>query len=185
MKTHAFFLRFTLAVGIALIALVCVIAQTHKPGVLIHETSIKIHPGTRISGDDQKALDDVLTHYNKSLYKIWTYDRGKVVKKQGSLKGARIDKRLVAEANEAALKGVSYLALQIGSEGPPPPPSSTTPTPEPTRPVDVNPVVQHLPVRIPPPIKGKPTPTPGSTVEPMEVGEMIHRVTPILQKYGQ
>jgi hypothetical protein len=40
-------------------------------------------------------------------------------------------------------------------------------------------------VRIPPPIKGKPTPTPGSTVEPMEVGEMIHRVTPILQKYGQ
>jgi hypothetical protein len=54
-----------------------------------------------------------LKQFSKSLYKIRTYDRGKLVKTQGSLEEAQIDQMLVAEASIAAQKGVSVSTLQI------------------------------------------------------------------------
>jgi hypothetical protein len=168
MKTHPVSVGVLLPAGIALIVVVCAIAQTHAPGASIHETSVKIHPGTKISGDDQKALDAVLKNFRKSLYKIRTYDRGKLVKTQGSLEDARIDKRLVAEVNKAALKGVSETALQIGNLYEPPPPK--------------NPIADQNPAKV----KG-PTPLPITppTAEFQESERLRSRVAPILQKYSQ
>lgn len=179
MKTHAILLRVVLPAGIALIVVVCAIAQTHNPRMSIQERSIQIHPGTKITSEDQKALDAVLRKHNKSLYKIRTYDRGKVVKEQGTLENARIDQTLVAEANEAALRGVSFIALQIGSEHSA---GTTGASPLPTNtPFDNSANKQLGPSPTPPP----PPPNTNTVLSPMEVQELVSRVAPILQKYGQ
>lgn len=102
-----------LGVIIALIVAACAITQNLGPGVSVHEAFVEIYPGTNISSADQKALDAVLKQFSKSLYKIRTYDRGKLVKTQGSLEEDRIDQTLVAGAIIASQKGVSVSTLQI------------------------------------------------------------------------
>ena len=113
-KTHPILKYVALGVSIALVVVACTITQKHAPGVSIHETFVEIYPGTKISRDDQKALDAVLKNFNKSIYKIRTYDGGKLVKTQGSLADARIDQTLVANAVSASQKGVSHSALEVG-----------------------------------------------------------------------
>jgi len=113
-KKHPVPTYVVLGVIIALIVGACAITQKHGPGVSIHETFVEIYPGTQISSADQKALDAVLKQFSKSLYKIRTYDRGKLVKTQGSLEDALIDQTLVADANIASQKGVSVSTLRIG-----------------------------------------------------------------------
>lgn len=112
-KKHPVPTYVVLGVIIALIVVACAITQKHGPGVSIHETFVEIYPGTKISSADQKALDAVLKQFSKSLYKIRTYDRGKLVKTQGSLEEAQINQTLVADAIIASQKGVSVSTLQI------------------------------------------------------------------------
>jgi hypothetical protein len=88
-KKHPVPTYVVLGVIIALIVVACAITQKHGPGVSIHETFVEIYPGTKISSADQKALDAVLKQFSKSLYKIRTYDRGKLVKTQGGSSKAR------------------------------------------------------------------------------------------------
>src|SRR4029077_19958563 len=107
MKKHPFSVCVVLAVSIALVVVASTMAQKRAAGVAIHETFVGIHPGTKISSDDQKALDAVLKNFDKSLYKIRTYDRGKLVKTQGSLEDARIPEKLVAEVRKASQEGIS------------------------------------------------------------------------------
>src|SRR5262249_883179 len=116
MKKHLVCACAALAAGIVLIVVACTVTQKHGPGGYIHESYVEIYPGTKISSHDQKALDAVLKNFNKSLYKIRAYDRGKLVKTQGSLEDTRIDQTLVADAINASQKGVSVSTLQIGSQ---------------------------------------------------------------------
>ena len=131
-KKHPVPTYVVLGVIIALIVGACAITQKHGPGVSIHETFVEIYPGTKISSADQKALDAVLKQFSKSLYKIRTYDGGKLVKTQGSLEEARIDQTLVADAINASQKGVSVSTLQVCAQwkqqGPPILPASGSPT---------------------------------------------------------
>jgi hypothetical protein len=131
-KKHPVPTYVVLGVIIALIVGACAITQKHGPGVSIHETFVEIYPGTKISSADQKALDAVLKQFSKSLYKIRTYDGGKLVKTQGSLEEARIDQTLVADAINASQKGVSVSTLQVCAQwkqqGPPFSPISGSPT---------------------------------------------------------
>jgi len=113
-KKHAVPTYVMLGVIIALIVVGCAITPLLGPGVSIHEPFVEIYPGTNISSADQKALDAVLKQFSTSLYKIRTYDRGKLVKTQGSLEDARIDETLVAAAIIASQKGVSVSTLRIG-----------------------------------------------------------------------
>jgi hypothetical protein len=155
MKTHPISVCLVLAASISLIVVACTITQKHGPGVSIHETSVQIYPGTKISADDQKALDAVLKQFSKSLYKIRTYDRGKLVKTQGSLEDTRIDQTLVADAIIASQKGVSVSTLQICRFAQW---KQQSPTPS--------------------PVSGSPT-------ELEVCKRLVSRVTPILQKYSQ
>ena len=155
MKTHPISVCLVLAASISLIVVACTITQKHGPGVSIHETSVQIYPGTKISADDQKALDAVLKQFSKSLYKIRTYDRGKLVKTQGSLEDTRIDQTLVADAIIASQKGVSVSTLQI---------------------------CRFAQWRQQSP---SPSPVSGSPTELEVCKRLVSRVTPILQKYSQ
>ncbi len=167
MKKHPIWVCAALGVGIALIVVACTITPKHGPGVSIHETYVEIYPGTQISSDDQKALDAILKNFNKSLYKIRTYDRGKLVKTQGSLADARIDQTLIAAVSEASQKGVSHWTLQFGN---PPPIKIGVPN------------QTHSAVHP----RGSPTlPSPvPSTNEYRDSERLVSHVTPILQKYS-
>lgn len=154
-KKHPVSTYVVLGVIIALVVVGCVITQEHGPGVSIHETYVEIYPGTKISSADQKALDAVLKQFSKSLYKIRTYDRGKLVKTQGSLEEAQIDQTLVADAINASQKGVSVSTLQLGR-------------------------FALWKMQIP-----TPAPIPGSQTELEVSRRLVRRVTPILQKYSQ
>lgn len=114
MKKHPVRVCAVLGVSIMLIVAACTITQKHGPGVYIHETFIEIYPGTNISSDDQKALNAILKHFDKSLYKIKTYEQGKLVKTQGALEDVYIDPVLVAEVIKASQQGIPNLADQIG-----------------------------------------------------------------------
>jgi len=141
MKKQSVRVCAALALSVALIIVACTITPTHGPGVSIHETYVEIYPGTKISSKDQNALDAVLKQFNKSLYRIGTYDQGKLVKTRGSLEDTLIPQRLVAEVTKASQKGVSDLALEIGRVcaivytsknpvpvSPPPPPPMVPPS---------------------------------------------------------
>jgi hypothetical protein len=154
-KKHTVPTYVVLGVIIALIVVACAITQKHGPGVSIHETYVTIYPGTKISSADQKALDAVLKNFNKSLYKIRTYDHGKLVKTRGSLEDTRIDQTLIADVINASQKGVSHSTLQVGKSG-----MWTQQSPS------------------PPPVSGSP-------MELEMCKELVRRVTPILQKYSQ
>jgi hypothetical protein len=174
-KKHPVSVCVVLAVSIALIVVACTITQTHAPGVSINETSVQIYPGTKISSDDQKALDAVLKNFNKSLYQIRTYDRGKLVKTRGSLEDARIDQKLVAEVSKASQKGVSDSTLQLGN-----PQKFTIGWPNQA---SAN-VFTSRASSPPPPPSPSTQPTPSST-ELRVSKRLVSLVTPILQKYSR
>jgi len=154
-KKHRVPTYVVLGVIIALIVVACAITPKLGPGVSIQKTFVEIYPGTKISNADQKALDAVLKQFSTSLYKIRTYDRGKLVKTQGSLEEARINQTLVADAIIASQKGVSVSTLQIGRFAQ---------------------WKQQIPT---------PAPVPGSPTELEVSKRLVSRVTPILQKYSQ
>jgi hypothetical protein len=87
-------------------------ATPHKT-VTIENEVILLHPGTRLTKPDQKALNQILARYDKSLYKVETYKKGNVTRTQGELSDMLIDKTLAAEAADAKAKGYSNRTLQI------------------------------------------------------------------------
>ena len=157
MKKHPFSACVVLAVSIALVVVASTMAQKRVAAVSIHETFVEIHPGTKISSDDQKSLDAVLKQFNKSLYKIRTYDHGKLVKTQGSLEDVRIPQKLVAEVTKASQEGFSDSTLVLGD---PIALNWTSGTKGPT-----------------------PTPSPQSTSVQIEAKRLVKAVTPIVGKY--
>jgi len=54
-------------------------------------------PGTEVSKEDQAALSRILNQYDKSLYRISTYDNGKLTNTQGTMSDVITDKKLAAE----------------------------------------------------------------------------------------
>jgi len=162
MKKHLVLLCVVFAVSMSLGVVASAIAQKQRARVSIHETFVQIHPGAKISSDDQKALDAVLKNFNKSLYKIRTYDHGKLVRTQGSLEDARIDQKLVAKANKASQEGISDVALQIGDYGDPIAYIYQTHIPTPNSPKTIYIHSQYL-----------------------DSKQLATRIAPILQKYSQ
>jgi hypothetical protein len=168
MKVHPVSVCLALAAIIALIVGACTITRKHAPGVSIHKTSVEVYPGTKISADDQKALDAVLKNFNKSLYKIGTYDRGRLVKTQGSLADVRINQTLLAEISTASEEGVSYFASQFGDYNYD----------------DVAHAYVH-PQQVPTPFpSGWTKLPPPPTTELRNSERLVSRVAPILQKYS-
>ena len=79
----------------------------------VKDDFIVVHPGTKLSKADAKALNDVLKQYDKSLYKIKIYKNGKVTKTMGTLNDMYIDQKTVADFNEAKKAGQSERAIQL------------------------------------------------------------------------
>jgi hypothetical protein len=75
-------------------------------------------PVTELSPADAKALDEILKNYDKSLYKIVTFENG--VKKTGSENGTLEDKYICEKAaivDAARLSKASGVAIQVAGLG--------------------------------------------------------------------
>lgn len=115
------------------------------PGkVEINADNIVIHPGVKLSKPDATALNNVLQQYDKALYKIEVYNKGKTSSTSGSLLDMCVDQRTVAELKQAKEAGQSERAIQMIAPGSAVNPNSSTsgsPTPgmapvNPTKPSD-------------------------------------------------
>jgi len=112
-------LLFAAAVVFGIVVYSCT-SQTgseHGGKISITKDHILIHPGAEISREDQEAMNAVLSHYNKSLYKLQTYKNGKLVETRGKLSDVKIDKSLTSEVAQAIQNGFSDSVLQISKEG--------------------------------------------------------------------
>jgi endonuclease IV len=73
-------------------------------GVTIQTDEIIVHAGTKLSEDDEKALNDVLKNYDKKLYLVEKFQEGKLTKRVGELK---IDTQLESEVAKAKAMGIT------------------------------------------------------------------------------
>jgi hypothetical protein len=71
-------------------------------GVTITKNDIIMHAGTKLSKDDEKALNDVLKKYDKTLYRVEKLQNGKLKKSIGELK---IEGQVASELDKAKITG--------------------------------------------------------------------------------
>jgi hypothetical protein len=83
-------------------------------GVTVKEDAIVMHSGTKLSKDDEKALNDVLKKYDKKLYRVDEIKNGKLTKSIGELK---IDAQMESELAKARAMGNSDFDV-VFSPGP-------------------------------------------------------------------
>jgi hypothetical protein len=156
-----------------------------------HCPCVEITPAMNLAKQDFNDLNRVLKTFDKSLYKIETYKKGKVVKTEGTLTEDHLRKGYAAEVANAAQKtGFTGYALQAGfclltsthphasssthpaPAGSPPGGSSTHPTPTPPGGSSTHP---------------SPSPSPSETktsTKPCEESDqLMNQIEPILKKY--
>ena len=107
-----------IALGAGIVVFSCA-DKIHSTGaagkVTIQQSGILIRPGTQLSEGDQTAMNEILKSYDKSLYKIQTYENGQLKKTQGKLSDIYIDKATASEAAKAMTeKGSTQYVIQIG-----------------------------------------------------------------------
>jgi hypothetical protein len=54
-------------------------------------------PGTNVSKEDRDAMNRILSRYDKSLYRISTYENGKLLRTQGTMRDVITDKKLASQ----------------------------------------------------------------------------------------
>lgn|GEM_PF-2128376 len=206
--------RLGVAIGLQLPAL-CLGASDLSQTVEIKEKVIILHPSTKLIKPDRQALNKILATYDKSLFKIVTYRGGKIVRTQGQLNDALIDKTIASEVGQTKAKGNSHLTLQIiaaagteqlfaaaaAAQSPPGPQPGATTNPQTTAPLPgatTNPQ-QARPEASPGattnPQQAKPEAIPSATTNPQQTRtrasgeqaarELIEKLKPILQKYSK
>jgi hypothetical protein len=147
-------------------------AEEKAGKVEIKDKFILVHPGTKLSKADAKALNDVLKKYNKSLSKIETYKDGKVTRTQGTLSDMYLDQTTVAELAQAKSSGQSERAIQLIAPAGPQMRSS----PMPAGPQKMS----SSPMPAGPQRTTSPQP---SVADQKAADELMERLKPILEKY--
>ena len=206
MKTRAALFLFLIAVVAgAFWFSVSVFAEEKTPAAASQNVVIKadgiVIPGTQISKADHDAMNRILNKYDKALYRIDTYENGKLKKTQGKLTDVVTDKRLASQiAANVKKAGFTQYAVQIRAGSTTnvqtsPTPGATThvqtsPTPGFTTHVQTSPTpgfTTHVQTS---PRPGSTTnvqisPTPGATTHPQKPksNESTERLRSILKKY--
>jgi hypothetical protein len=94
--------------------------QAENGTVTFEPYGIVVHPGTKISKSDDVKLNEILKKYDDRLYRIETYQNGKLIAKQGRLKekalpDVYITQELVSEVANAKAAGLSGSAWCLSS----------------------------------------------------------------------
>jgi len=105
MKTHDPLRKiFLIVIATFFIVAVHGCGPKKKTGVTIETDEIIMPAGTKLSEDDEKALNDVLQKYDKKLYLVEKFQEGKLMKSVGELK---IDTQLESEVTKAKAMGIT------------------------------------------------------------------------------
>jgi hypothetical protein len=80
--------------------------------VEINENGIVIHPAVKLSPADEQALNNVLQHHSKALYKIQAVDNGQVTQVKGKLRDTAITSVVKSEMASGG-KGKSHWTHQV------------------------------------------------------------------------
>ena len=85
-------------------------------GVTINKDAIVMHSGTKLSKDDEKALNDVLKKHDKKLFRVDKIKKGKLTKSIGELK---IDAQTESQLAKGTMMGntVYDVAFSPGPNG--------------------------------------------------------------------
>lgn len=150
------------------------LAEEKSGKVEMKNDFIVVHPGTKLSKADASQLNAVLKQYDKSLYKIEIYKKGKVTKTLGKLNDMYIDQKAVADLTEAKTKGQSERAIQLiaPSAGPQKGAAVNPQTGSPTPGVAVNPQM-NTPVPVPPKTSGPMPSGPQQPTSPVPSGPQM------------
>jgi len=89
-----------------------------KGNVEITENGIVIHPTITLSPAKTQALNDVLKHFSKSLYKIEKLEKGQTSLTRGSLSDAFMTAALKSEVANAKTHGASDWTYQFVTPNP-------------------------------------------------------------------
>jgi hypothetical protein len=94
--------------------------QTKTGTVTFEPYGIVMHPGTKISKSDEVKLNEILRKYDDRLYRIETYQNGKLVKKEGRLKEKElpdiyITQEIVSEVANAKVAGLSVSTMCLST----------------------------------------------------------------------
>jgi len=123
MKTQPQTLR-RLAIVFATVSALAISAVAHNRSgkVTFEPYGIVIHPMTKLSKSHEQALNDILKKYPTRLYRIETYENGKLTKTQGQLRNRYlediyIDRQVLSEIANARAAGQSKsAACFVGSD---------------------------------------------------------------------
>jgi hypothetical protein len=205
-----------LALAIAIVSIgVALVAAEEKAAtknVVVSKDSIVI-PATELSKADGQAMNRILRQFDKSLYKIETYQNGELKKTRGELSDVVTDKQLASEiAENVKKKGFTQYAVQVagqtegaspaGTPGggtaknaqspntpPPPPPPPSRPSGSPGGGTTTNTQSPSTPTAPPPPPRAAGSPGGGSSKNPQQAQkdpeELMKRLKPILEKYSK
>jgi hypothetical protein len=110
----------TFAFGIVAIVTTPVLGQEKNGTVTFEPYGIVMHPGTKISKSDEVKLNEILKKYDDRLYRIETYQNGKLIKKQGRLKEKELNdvyitQEIVSEVANAKAAGLSVKTMCASS----------------------------------------------------------------------
>jgi hypothetical protein len=108
------------AFGIVAIVTTPVLGQEKNGKVTFEPYGIVMHPGTKILKPDDVKLNEILKKYDDRLYRIETYQNGKLIKKQGRLKEKELNdvyitQEIVSEVANAKAAGVSVNTMCFSS----------------------------------------------------------------------
>ena len=99
---------------VVVISCVCHGPVGNKDKIVFEEDRIFI-PGNEISPQDQAAMNAILAEYDKELYRVQTYEKGKRTKSVGSIKTIFLPLAIVEKVVENAhMKTLTGAAIQVG-----------------------------------------------------------------------
>jgi hypothetical protein len=163
-----------MAIVIVWIVVACQTTQDHNVKRVVIENDRIVLNAVTLSQSDEAAFNRILKQYDKSLYRVETYEKGRLTKTRGRLGEMQIQNEVASKAVDAAKQeGFSQYAMQLWGV-----PHNPTPTPGATS------GVGHHPTPTPGATwgVGHTTPTPGAATG---ADEFVQRLKPILEKYAR
>lgn len=178
-----------LVLAAAIVALSACEIFGNRGGVNLGDTYLEINPGTRFSPDDTKALNKILSEYDKKLYWVATVDGSKITD-TGKLSYVYCNYPFLNEVAKAETDGISYSAIQIGARyHSPHVPDHSPHVPDHSPHVPMLTTHPSAPAHSPHvPMMTQHSPHPTSVLsndDYRKCTELVKRVTPILQNYSQ
>lgn len=125
-------------IAVTLVAIAaCVTLTKKKVGVEFGKSYVIVRPEAKVPLNELKALNATLKKYDKSLYKIQSFQNGRLIRTYGAMDEKFMRAGLSVEvAKQAALTDFTGCSLVAGTSSTRPGPSGPTrPPPPPVKPV--------------------------------------------------